>query len=172
MATRVRSATYVHFARQDAESATYLLEHVACFLAEESTMQVLFAFLDAKHTMQHVIETHNAICLLLAQQEVNKATCPRYLAKWHTKQLRSMTCNLSGLKDSHCALPPYSPKCRPYNLSHACSRKSVYASFEQRKQTLSGLQTRRGNEKDKKPDARRSRSKSHSSLTEKKLRTS
>ena len=34
------------------QAATYLLELVACLLAEECTMQVICAFLDAKTTMQ------------------------------------------------------------------------------------------------------------------------
>ena len=89
-------------------------------------MQVICAFLDAKTTMQHIFDEHNATCLLLAQREVNSTTCCLFLAKWHTMQLTSMTCLLPSRKDKHCDLiPPCSPKCRPYNLSHACSRKTA-----------------------------------------------
>ena len=38
-------------------------------------MQVICAFLDAKTTMQHIFDKHNATCLLLAQREVNNTTC-------------------------------------------------------------------------------------------------
>ena len=114
IATRLQAATYLHLARQDAQCPTYLLELVACLLAEECTMQVICAFLDAKTTMQHIFDKHNATCLLLAQREVNNTTGFLFLAKWHTMQLISMTCFLPSRKDKHCTLiPPCSRKCRP-----------------------------------------------------------
>ena len=122
-------------------SSSHLPEPVVCLLAEEYAMQVIFAFLTAKHTMQHIFETHYATCLLLAQQQVNDATCSLFLAKRHTMQRISMTCLLPGRKDKHCALiPPCSPKFGHYNMSHACLRKTVSSSSEQRKQTDCGLQ--------------------------------
>ena len=68
----------------DAQYTIYFLELVACLLAEECTMQVICAFLDAKRTMQQIFHGHNATCLLLAKREVNNTISFLFLAKWRT----------------------------------------------------------------------------------------